>query len=192
MGPLNTPAHLIVGAAALARPGQSKVTAAALAGSLLPDISLYLLAIHSLFILDIPSNVVFGELYFSEAWQAVFAVDNSVFVWLAIALAGAVSRLPWMLTLGIAGLLHIATDFPLHHDDGRQHFWPLSEWVFESPLSYWDPGHYGNIIGPIEAAACFFLSIFLWTRFRSWISRGLIVAAASMEIVPAIYWGLAF
>ena len=69
---LNTPAHLILGTSLLARPGKSKVTAAALAGSMLPDLSLYLLAAYSLFILDISPSVVFGQLYFSEEWAKYF------------------------------------------------------------------------------------------------------------------------
>ena len=177
---------MILGAAALARPGRKKVNAAAFAGSLLPDLSLYVLAIHSLFLLQIPPSVVFGELYFSDEWQSVFAIDNSVFVWLAIALAGGISRSPWLLTLGLAGLLHIAMDFPLHHDDGRQHFWPLSDWIFDSPVSYWDPAHYGNIVGIAEASLCALLSILLWKRFRSRISRIAIAILAIAELAPAL------
>ncbi|MEJ6403518.1 hypothetical protein [Yoonia sp. 2307UL14-13] len=41
---MNTPAHLIFGMTAFGRSGQVKVTAAALFGALLPDLSLYLLA----------------------------------------------------------------------------------------------------------------------------------------------------
>jgi len=36
--------------------------------------------------------------------------------------------------------LHALFDFPLHHDDGHRHFWPFSEFRFDSPVSYWDPG----------------------------------------------------
>ena len=119
---MNTPAHLIFGMAAFAKRDQPKVTAAALAGALIPDLSLYLMAGVSLFVLQIDPNVVFGELYFSDAWQAVFRVDNSFVVWgilLAIALW---RRAVWGIALTGAALLHIGLDFPLHHDDGRAHF----------------------------------------------------------------------
>ncbi|WP_328795072.1 hypothetical protein [Jannaschia marina] len=41
---MNTPAHLIIGLAAFGKPGRPRVTAAALCGALLPDLSLYLMA----------------------------------------------------------------------------------------------------------------------------------------------------
>ena len=65
---------------------------------------------------------------------------------------GAMSRSPVMIALCGAALLHLGFDFLLHNDDGRAHFWPLSNWVFQSPVSYWDPDHYGNIAGSIEVA----------------------------------------
>ncbi|RLK10118.1 hypothetical protein [Ruegeria conchae] len=78
---MNTPAHLLIGAAAFARPAQGAALCAALLGSVLPDLSLYVMASASLYILNIPAQVVFDQLYFSPAWQTVFAVDNSFFVW---------------------------------------------------------------------------------------------------------------
>ncbi len=42
-------------------------------------------------------------------------------------------------------------DLPVHHDDGHRHFFPLSDWRFASPVSYWDPEHYGRIVGTAEA-----------------------------------------
>ncbi len=147
---MNTPAHILIGWAAFGRNGSAKLSAAAIAGALAPDLSLYLLGSVSLFLLNIPPAIVFGELYFSALWQGIFAVDNSFFVWgagLAIAYwrKSAVAQV-----LCCAALLHLALDFPLHHDDGRPHFWPVSQWVFESPVSYWDRGHHAGVVGPIE------------------------------------------
>ena len=31
-------------------------------------------------------------------------------------------------------LLHVFGDLPLHHDDGHRHFFPFSDWRFESPV----------------------------------------------------------
>ena len=80
---MNTPAHLVLGAAIFARPARTGFLWAALLGGLAPDLSLYLMAGVSLIVLQIPPQVVFDELYFSAAWQTVFAIDNSVFVWSA-------------------------------------------------------------------------------------------------------------
>ena len=189
---MNTPAHLIFAAAAFARPGQRKVNAAAVAGGLLPDLSLYLLAGFALYVQGIPAQVVFGQLYFSDAWQAVFAIDHSLPLW----------SLGLLVTLGLrsaagtafagSGLLHAAVDFLLHHDDARRQLWPLSDWMFRSPVSYWDPQHYGYIAAPAEFLACLALSVLLWRRFRGGPARALIAAGMAMELAPAIMFAQMF
>lgn len=189
---MNTPAHLIFGAAAFARPGDRRVNVAALAGALLPDLSLYLMASWSLFVLRLPPETVFGELYFSDRWQAVFAVDNSIPLWSLVLGVGLVLRNRVVVAFAGAGLLHLALDFPLHHDDARRHFWPVSDWVFQSPLSYWDSRFHGNIVGPLEIAACLALCGVLWRRFREWPARALILIAAGAEAMPGLLFMLMF
>lgn len=148
---MNTPAHLLLGAAICGRPYRSTLLLAALIGALLPDLSLYLLAGVSIGVLGIPPSRVFNELYFSDAWQTVFAIDNSFVIWGLLFAFAVFRRIDWLGALTGAALLHIALDFPLHHDDGRPHFWPLSGWVFESPISYWDRRHGAMWVAPIEA-----------------------------------------
>jgi len=138
---VNTPAHLIFGFAAFGRPGAPRVTTAAVMGALLPDLSLYLMAGTALTVLGIPAQRVFDELYFSDAWQTVFAIDNSFVLWGALLGAAVYIGSAVLRALAGAGLLHIATDFALHHDDGRAHVWPFSDWPFESPGSSWDSSH---------------------------------------------------
>ncbi|MBT8389994.1 MAG: hypothetical protein KJP13_10130, partial [Altererythrobacter sp.] len=135
---MNTPAHLLLGAAAFGNPEKEGTYRAALLGAIAPDISLYLMAAVSIWVMDIPARTVLGELYYSDAWQSVFAVDNSFILW-GIGLGFAFCRQSSVfVAFCAAGLLHLALDFPLHTHDARQHFWPLTDWVFESPLSYWD------------------------------------------------------
>ncbi|MEL6645840.1 MAG: cobalamin biosynthesis protein CobQ [Pseudomonadota bacterium] len=168
------------------------MTLAAIAGAAAPDLSLYLMAGTALFLMNVPPNVVFDELYFSPQWQAVFAVDNSFLVWgLGLALALWLKRPAWIAFAG-AALLHLALDFPLHNDDARPHFWPVSDWVFQSPVSYWDRDHYANIVGPIEAILCLMLCVVLWRRFQGWIARGLIVATGALQIAPVFIWVFIF
>ncbi|MEO1307174.1 MAG: cobalamin biosynthesis protein CobQ [Pseudomonadota bacterium] len=189
---MNTPAHLIFGAAAFARPNAPGVTAAALFGALLPDLSLYLMVGWHMFWLDTPPQVIFDELYFSEAWMRVFRVDNSFVLW-GLALATALwVRSDWAIALTGAAFLHLACDFPLHHDDGRPQFWPITNWVFESPISYWDGRAYGDIVGPIEAAVSLALCLVLWFRFRSIPARAVISLAALSQLVPGLIWIFVF
>ncbi len=187
---MNTPAHLLFGLTAFGRRDRGVLTAAALAGSLIPDLSLYLLAGTQLVILGTPPQVVFGEMYYSDAWQSVFRIDNSVVLW-GIALAVALmARSGWAVALTGAALLHLALDFPLHHDDARAHFWPLTDWIFVSPVSYWDPAHYGTWVAPVEIALSLACVVVLWRRFRGWGMRTLIVVLAVSEAVPPLMFGL--
>lgn len=189
---MNTPAHLIFGLAAFGKADAPKVTAAALAGAMIPDASLYLLAGTHLLVLGTDPQVVFGRLYFSEAWQAIFRIDNSMVLW-GIGLAFAIwARSAWAIALCGAALLHLGLDFLLHVDDGRAHFWPLSTWIFESPISYWDPNHYGGIVGALEIAVSMALCWVLWRRYLGRKMRILIAALATAEVAPGLVWALMF
>lgn len=188
---MNTPAHLLLGAAAFGR-GQKPLIWAALAGALLPDLSLYLLAGFCLFVLRIPPETVFGELYYSGLWQGIFAVDNSFLVWGALLALAIWRRKGWAIALTGAALLHLALDFPLHHNDGRAHFWPLSGWIFQSPISYWDRSHGAMWIGPIEAAASVIAAIRIW-YWRPGLLLGACVAALLLaELMVARVWMFVF
>jgi len=190
---MNTPAHLIFGLAVFGRPNASRITAAALAGALIPDASLYVMVGWSLFVMGIDTRIVFGELYFSDLWQAVFRIDNSFILWGAGFAAALWSRLDWAIALCGAALLHLLFDFPLHHDDGRAHFWPLTDWIYQSPLSYWDRNHYAGIVAPIEMVMSLIAGAFIVRRF--WGSKlivGLSGVLMAAQVVPGLIWAFVF
>lgn len=183
---MNTHAHLIFGAAAFARPDAPHVTLAAVIGAMLPDLSLYLMVSWHLIVLGTDPNIVFGQLYFSDAWMNVFRIDNSFILW-GVAFGAALwSRKAWLIALTGAALLHLAFDFPLHHDDGRPQFWPLTMWIFESPFSYWDRNHHGSLIGAAEILVCLGLCVYLWRQFKTTLPRVLIVIAIATQVAPGI------
>ncbi|SLN57511.1 hypothetical protein PSA7680_03011 [Pseudoruegeria aquimaris] len=181
---MNTPAHLLLGAAVFARPKARAVTAAALLGALMPDLSLYLLAGGSIYVLGIPPETVFDEYYFSDGWQTIFAIDNSFVLWGALFAFALWWRRAPLIAFAGSGLLHLVTDFLLHNDDARRQFWPLSDWVFHSPVSYWDPAHYGRIMGPLEALLCLALGVILWRRFHGPVARLSVLLLLGLEILP--------
>lgn len=189
---MNTPAHLLLGAAVFGRPSGRKVIWAAMAGALLPDLSLYLLAGVSIAVLQIPPQIVFNELYFSDLWQSIFAVDNSFIVWGALLALAIWRKADWAIALTGAALLHIALDFPLHHDDGRPHFWPLSDWVFESPVSYWDRGHYANMVGPVAAVVSVISAVVIWMRKPGVFLSLLVALLVAAELRVATVWMFIF
>ncbi len=189
---MNTPAHLLLGAAIFSKPEQPKTNLAALIGALLPDLSLYLLVAWNIYVLGISPEEVFGSYYFSDSWQRIFAIDNSFILWGGLFAVALWIKRDWLIALSGSGLIHVATDFLLHNDDARRHFWPLSDWVFYSPVSYWDRDHFGNYVGPLEALLCLGLIVILWRRFHSFWVRGILVVAGVLQIVPHVAFFLMF
>ena len=74
---MNTPAHMIFGAAAFDHPNKPKVTIAAIIGGLIPDFSLYLMVYWSYFFLGNNPDYIFNVQYYSLRWQSIVAIDNS-------------------------------------------------------------------------------------------------------------------
>ncbi|MEM7724485.1 MAG: cobalamin biosynthesis protein CobQ [Pseudomonadota bacterium] len=189
---MNTPAHLIFGAAAFGKPQHRWTMTAAVLGGLAPDLSLYLLVGWHLLILGTPPEVVFGQLYFSETWQRIFAVDNSVFLWCALLAVAIWRRWGPLVAFAAAGLLHLFLDFPLHAGDGRPHFWPLSMWVFDSPFSYWDNQFGARWIGPLELGLSAVLMVVLWRRVRAWGWRILFAVLLIAQAMVSNIWRFIF
>lgn len=189
---MNTPAHLLIGAAVFGRGQGRRVMAAALLGALAPDASLYVMALWALHVQGIPPHVVFDELYFSPAWQSVFAIDNSFVLWGLLMVVALIRRSPVLIAFAGAALLHLATDFVLHAGDGRPQFWPLTNWVFDSPVSYWDSAHHALWVAPVVALAC---CLAFWSLWRGGLGPvgvaafGLMLAA---ELWTARQWILFF
>lgn len=189
---MNTPAHLLLGAAAFGRPERKGSFGAAILGALAPDVSLYVMVSVSIWGMGIPAQVVFRELYYSDAWQAVFAVDNSFILWgLALGLA-LWRRSHVFVAFTGAALLHLTFDFPLHTHDARQHFWPLSAWVFESPVSYWDNAAYAGVVGPVALSMSVGAVVVIWRRTRVIWLRGLTAVLLMMEFASSGIWRFIF
>lgn len=129
-----------------------------------------------------------GGLYWQPLWQTWTNAGHSIPLMAAVlAVAIAVKR-DWLRIFALAGLLHVAFDFPVHREDGHAHFWPLSDWKFVSPVSYWDVNHYGGIVGPIELAIVIGTIVLLWRRYPSRLVRaGLVAALATFVAVPAYF-----
>ena len=189
---MNTPAHLIIGAAAFARPDAPRTTTATLIGGLLPDLSLYLLAGWHLLVLGTPGETVFREYYHSEEWQRIFAVDNSFVFWGLGLVAALWARSRSAVAFAGAGLLHLALDFPLHTHDARMHFWPLTDWRFESPVSYWDGAQGGDMVGWVELSLVVGLTVALLWRFRGTIWQWIFLGIAGLQVAPFFVWRLVF
>ena len=189
---MNTPAHLLIGAAAGGRKNYPGTTVAALLGSLVPDLSLYVMVAVSIWVMGIPAETVFRELYYSDAWQAVFAVDNSFIVWSVALRFFCWRKSLWGIAFCVGGLLHLVLDFPFHTHDARMHFWPVSTWVFESPISYWDRNAYANVVGPVEVLMAAGATLILIRRgLGIWLTL-LFAVLFLMELLSSGIWQFVF
>jgi len=198
-----------------AKHGPGLLMLSAVLGALAPDASLFFMWGLSKW-QGVPESVVWQQWYFSDYWQQIAAVSNSmpVFVLMLIIawLLGTrfstttyrVTSAPVRLTLdtpkvaaflcvfSLAALLHTATDLPLHHDDGRPHFWPFSQWVFRSPVSYWDPNHYGTLWSAIELVLAMALIVILWKRYVHALAKFVLSVAGLSYLIVTGYWWFAF
>lgn len=186
---MNTPSHMLIGAAVFGRPNAPAVMVAALAGGLAPDIPMVVMVLWSTRVLGLPEHAVFGKLYFSDTWQAVFAVDHGFFVWGAMMSLSVWGGFVLLRAFAGSGLLHAFADFLTHHDDARRQLWPITDWVFRSPVSYWDARYYGDVFAVFELALVVLLTTVLFWRQRSTWERALILAIAILVILPVILSG---
>lgn len=186
---MNTPTHMIIGAALAAKREQPESLVAAFAGGLAPDLPLIAMVLYATRVAGMPEGEVFGTLFFSEGWQRVFAVDHSFAIWGVLLGIGYLLRLFPVVAFAGSGLAHAAVDFLTHHSDARQQLWPFTEWKFESPFSYWDAAHFGNVVAPFEALLVLVLAILLVIRVRSLWERLLTVAIAALLLAPIALTG---
>jgi len=186
---MNTPSHMLVGAAVFARPIVPTTLVAALLGGLTPDIPMFVMVFWSTRLLGIPEHEVFGQLYFSDVWQAIFAIDHGFFVWVSLFGLGVWRGSILLRGFAGSGVLHAFADFLTHHDDARRQFWPLTDWVFRSPISYWDTRFYGSIFTLFEFSLVIVLTSFLLWRLRSPLERILVLAVAAPVILSVLLTG---
>ena len=193
-----TQTHILVGLALFGRPKEHARNAMAVAGGIVPDAAIFVMyGIEKL--KGTNEREIWRDVYFSPFWQDVVAWGNSVPLYLLLL------GIAWILIrkeIQPAGTLlavfagsclaHMALDFPVHVEDAHRHLFPLSNFRFRSPVSYWDPKHFGVQMATFESLLGIGLSIFLMRKFKSLIARIAIgVLLLGYLAVPA-YFALQF
>ena len=176
---MNTQAHAILNLAMLGRKERPEWNPLIIWGALIPDLAMF----GFYFVLklaNIPDSQIWREEYYRPYWQNLFDLFNSI----PLALIG-IAVMLYLKRTGIALLfgsiiLHCLQDLPLHVDDGHRHFWPFSQFRFESPVSYWDPNHYGLLFAPFELCLVLIASIYVFRRVRSRWTKGLLIVANAL------------
>ena len=207
---MNTQTHLLVSAFALARPDKPLRNSAVIFGALLPDLSIYALVVWAR-INDVPERQIWRHFYWQEPWQTYGAILNSVPIYGAglllclfllfrqdkqasIPAEGERHRviLVAFAAFFASCLLHVALDFPVHVDDAHRHFWPISDWRFHSPISYWNSNHHGDVVQTVEMIAGVAMVAVLFLRFRQWWVRSILTLALLAYIAVPLYWTFQF
>lgn len=181
---MNTLTHILVASAVLSRRGQKDRNRATIVGGALPDAWMATFILWGGVVAGIDGTTLWSETYWQEPWATLGAIFNSVPLAMLVALLGIVARKPWVLAVAASLLLHAALDLPLHAEDAHRHFWPLTDWRFTSPISYWDRRYYARFIAPIEAGLALLSGGVLWRRFAdSRPIRGAIGTAVALTVL---------
>lgn len=217
---MNTQTHLLLAAALFCRPNAPKRNAAVIAGALAPDAGVYGLYVWSKLAgvpeREVWRTIYFQEPM--QTVQAVansvplYAVMLLV-GWFAFSMAGTVKPATatasgpsiadngngwWdfvasrstLALFALAALAHLAGDLPVHADDAHRHFWPLTDWRFHSPISYWNPAQGGNWFAFVEAALGIAAAVLVFRRFRAWWVRALTAIAIVAYVGVPLYFTL--
>jgi len=183
---VNTPAHVFLATALAAKPHSQSRNTALICGALFPDMMMFVMVAWERWVNGLSAREIFRDAYFSDFWQEIFAINNSAPIFALMLAAGLALRVEWLWAFSLAALLHVICDLPLHHDDGHPHFWPLTDWIYVSPVSYWDPRHHGVVAGIAEAGLSVALASILLRRFASLMARVAIIIWLLIELLFSV------
>ena len=189
---MNTPTHILVAVSLLARPRSPRRNLLVIAGALVPDLSIFVFFACMQLFTSLSMEQIWREAYWTEPWQTLGAISNSVPIAIGLLALGTWRKVPLVTVFALALLTHALLDFPLHADDAHKHFWPLSDWRFHSPVSYWDPSHHGAIGNVIDLTVFVAACVVIWHRFRARWVRASIVVTAVLYVAVAAYFFISF
>lgn len=155
-------------------------------GSLIPDLPMVVFYAVEKLLRGQSEQYIWGTAYFLPHWTQFIALFNSLpLIGLGFLLCfWRKNRWGWLCFSGM--FLHVLGDLPLHHDDGHHHFLPLSHWRFESPVSYWDPDHFGGVVSVIEAIAVLIACLYLFQAYQSRWGKGIIGVFIVLDTVMLV------
>lgn len=180
---MNTPSHALIALAALSKRDEPVRNRWVLIGALLPDLIIFFWAPWQRWALGRDWSAIWDTHYFEPPMQTAIALFNSVPIYAVLLLLGWWKRgTQWgglLIVFSLAALLHIALDAPVHGHDAYRHFWPLSDWRFYSPISYWETDLHARWVSLIEAGIVVGSAAVIWRRFpKLWVKIILVILVA--------------
>jgi hypothetical protein len=183
-----TPSHIVLSLVVLGKQSEWQRPWPLIIGAVLPDAMMFVFYFIEKFVLGVPEETIWRVDYFKSFWQMTFDVFNSIPLILLLLFISI--RKKWSALSLISGsmLLHVLMDFPLHREDAHHHLWPFSDYQFISPVSYWDPEHYGTVFGFFELLLLIGLSIYCFRRYESKWVRLFVVLFIIVAVGMLVYW----
>ncbi len=173
-----TQSHIAIGLLIAAKSGRRAAITGAILGGIAPDFSMVPMMLVSYFLLGQSMEQIWSVTFYSAPWWTIDQITNSAPLYAifaavsALAMRGSGHWVPrFMLAFSLTALLHVGFDFLTHASDGHIHFWPFTDFVFSSPVSYWESEPPGRAFGFIEALAGLIAVVVLWRMYSGWVVR---------------------
>ena len=187
---MQTPAHVAISLFLWRSSENWKQTLAIVSGAILPDLNMFFFYGFQKLIGSSESDI-WGKLYFQPEWQLFFDLFNSIPIYAVVAMIAYWIDRRLLFLLATSSLIHCLCDLPLHNDDAHRHFLPLSNWRFISPVSYWDPQHFGIVAAIVElvvaVAAAVYLSVGQFSHSIRWSSCIVLAVYVSVAILVLVW-----
>jgi len=161
-------------------------------GAIFPDIPIYLFFAWYTLVDPTPQKVIWNELYFRPGWQHLFSAFHSFPIWIACLGISWAWKKQEALYFSLSALLAAAEDFFLHHDDGHAHFFPFSDYRFVSPVSYWDPAHYGVYASIVELILVLLASVWVFHQLKTRWGKWILALSVAMMFANHALWVFLF
>jgi hypothetical protein len=185
---MRTPTHVVINLVVLRKWDREVANGPIVWGAILPDVPMFLLYLTAKLFYRQPSRQIWSETYYDPLWQGVIDGLHS-FPLILIGLIAAYSRKLHNAALFFASMfLHSLLDLPVHREDAHRHIFPFSNDRFVSPISFWDPKHYGSIVSLAEVLLVLGLSFPAFRLARSALGKGLIVTTNVLYLSGYVYF----
>jgi hypothetical protein len=163
-----------------------------ISGAIVPDVAIFAFFFWYTLFERTLQRVMWSEFAFLDKWQFVFSMFHSFPLWAIASAAFILLKMPRAALFCSASLVSAVEDFFVHHDDGHAHFFPFSDYRFESPISYWDPAHYGWYASTVEVILVLAASVWTYRRLETHWGKGLLVLCVVSLVATQGFWAVLF
>jgi hypothetical protein len=169
-----------------------RVNVVLFSGAAVPDLAIFVFFVWYTLFEPTSQRVLWSEYAFRDEWQFVFSMFHSLPLWAIASVAFLLLKMHRAALFCLAALLSAVEDFFVHHDDGHAHFFPFSDYRFESPVSYWDPAHYGWYAFATEVIVVLAASVWTYRRLETRWGKWLLILAVVSLMATHSFWAVLF